>query len=325
VDCSEKVRVEARVDSQVQAVRLDDGGLPREAAPRVGGRTSHAVENQSFRTYRSICIWLGHFYALLIVWRWGFVSPPSLSHALAAEALVAMLLFYGAGLLIRPLTARLGGLENFGLMVVGFALCNNVFLVAWLPGEVQLVNFILVQVCTSVAFRSAWRFGLSQVLCLGLAVFSIGHWVGPQVIAGDLFILLSGLLISSLIWTFLRRLLRTLSDLRMKDRLLLHQRTRLVRDLRKALANVRTLRGLIPICAHCRRVRDDAGFWQQVEAYVHERSEAKFSHGICPECQVTVQAELEELKATWIPERSRGPKKSAEESRRFLVRRGEGR
>lgn len=313
------------MSSQVQAVRSGAGDQLKEQAPRIGGRTSLTVETQSFRTYRSICLWLGHFYALLIVWRWFFIAPPLLSRALSAEALVAMLLFYGSGWLIKPLVARLGGLENFGLMVVGFALCNNVFLVAWLSGEVQLVNFILVQVCTSVAFRSPWRFVLSQALCLGLAVFSIGHWVGPHVIAGDLFILLSGLLISSLIWVFLRRLLRSLSDLRMKDRLLLHQRTRLVRDLRKALANVRTLRGLIPICAHCRRVRDDEGFWQQVEAYVHERSEATFSHGICPECRVTVQAELDELKASWDPERPGGQKKSAEESRRFQVRRGDAR
>ncbi|MBK8789224.1 MAG: hypothetical protein IPO28_03340 [Holophagaceae bacterium] len=61
-----------------------------------------------------------------------------------------------------------------------------------------------------------------------------------------------------------------------------------MRELRASLANIRTLRGLIPICAHCKRVRDDAGFWQQVEAYVHERSEAKFSHSICPSCMVDV-------------------------------------
>ena len=44
------------------------------------------------------------------------------------------------------------------------------------------------------------------------------------------------------------------------------------------------LRGIIPICSACKKVRDDKGFWQQVEAYVRDRSEADFSHSICPEC-----------------------------------------
>ena len=47
---------------------------------------------------------------------------------------------------------------------------------------------------------------------------------------------------------------------------------------------INTLRGIIPICSSCKKVRDDKGYWQQVEAYVRDRSEAEFSHSICPEC-----------------------------------------
>ena len=54
--------------------------------------------------------------------------------------------------------------------------------------------------------------------------------------------------------------------------------------LESALAEVKTLRGILPICAHCKRVRNDAGSWQQVEEYVHEHTDADFSHGICPQC-----------------------------------------
>lgn len=54
--------------------------------------------------------------------------------------------------------------------------------------------------------------------------------------------------------------------------------------LERALAEVKTLRGIIPICGHCKRVREDDGFWEQVEAFVAARSDAAFSHGICPEC-----------------------------------------
>ena len=56
------------------------------------------------------------------------------------------------------------------------------------------------------------------------------------------------------------------------------------RELAKALAEIKTLRGIVPICAHCKKVRDDKGFWRQVESYVQEHSEAQFSHGICPAC-----------------------------------------
>jgi sigma-B regulation protein RsbU (phosphoserine phosphatase) len=57
-----------------------------------------------------------------------------------------------------------------------------------------------------------------------------------------------------------------------------------VRDLKKALSEVQTLRGIIPICASCKNIRDDRGYWSGVESYVSEHSEAEFTHGICPEC-----------------------------------------
>ena len=62
------------------------------------------------------------------------------------------------------------------------------------------------------------------------------------------------------------------------------EREKLILDLQEALGKIRTLRGLIPICASCKKIRDDDGYWHQVEAYVGDHSEAEFSHGICPEC-----------------------------------------
>ncbi len=58
----------------------------------------------------------------------------------------------------------------------------------------------------------------------------------------------------------------------------------LVRELSKALANVKVLRGLLPICASCKKIRDDKGYWNQIESYIRDNSEADFSHGICPDC-----------------------------------------
>lgn len=57
-----------------------------------------------------------------------------------------------------------------------------------------------------------------------------------------------------------------------------------VSQLTEALANVQTLSGLLPICASCKKIRDDKGYWNQIESYIMEHSGALFSHGICPEC-----------------------------------------
>ena len=65
---------------------------------------------------------------------------------------------------------------------------------------------------------------------------------------------------------------------------LAREREDLILELKAALDNVKTLSGMLPICANCKKVRDDKGYWNQIEAYISDRSEAKFSHGICPEC-----------------------------------------
>jgi len=59
---------------------------------------------------------------------------------------------------------------------------------------------------------------------------------------------------------------------------------RLIIKLQKALATVKTLKGLIPICAWCKNIRDDEGYWQQVEQYIAKHSDAEFTHGMCPKC-----------------------------------------
>lgn len=57
-----------------------------------------------------------------------------------------------------------------------------------------------------------------------------------------------------------------------------------IEELRHALAELKTLRGIVPICAGCKKIRDDQGYWNQVEVYVEDHTEAQFSHGLCPEC-----------------------------------------
>jgi hypothetical protein len=69
-----------------------------------------------------------------------------------------------------------------------------------------------------------------------------------------------------------------------------------VRELEEALSRVKTLQGLLPICSYCKKIRNDRNYWQQVEGYISDHSEAQFSHGICPECYARfVQPELDRL------------------------------
>ena len=69
------------------------------------------------------------------------------------------------------------------------------------------------------------------------------------------------------------------------------ERERLVQELKETLAKVRVLSGMLPICAWCKKVRDDKGYWKKVETYIEEYSDASFTHGICPECLDRVKME----------------------------------
>ncbi len=71
------------------------------------------------------------------------------------------------------------------------------------------------------------------------------------------------------------------------------ERTMLRLELEEALAEIQTLRGILPICSFCKNIRDDKGYWQQIEAYFSRKSDVQFSHGVCPDC---IRKEYPELK-----------------------------
>lgn len=66
------------------------------------------------------------------------------------------------------------------------------------------------------------------------------------------------------------------------------EREKVIEKLQQALAKVKTLSGLLPICASCSKIRDDKGYWNQIECYIRDHSEAEFSHSICPECSAKI-------------------------------------
>jgi len=70
------------------------------------------------------------------------------------------------------------------------------------------------------------------------------------------------------------------------------EREALIEKLEKALSQVKVLSGLLPICASCKKIRNDQGYWIQIETYLRDHSEAEFSHGLCPECKERLYPEL---------------------------------
>ncbi|NJD90616.1 MAG: PAS domain S-box protein [Geobacter sp.] len=79
------------------------------------------------------------------------------------------------------------------------------------------------------------------------------------------------------------------------------EREQLIVELQEAIANVKTLSGLIPICAGCKKIRDDKGYWSQLETYISEHADVLFSHGYCPDCYAKVYEEIENIKSNKVP------------------------
>lgn len=120
-------------------------------------------------------------------------------------------------------------------------------------------------------------------------------WISPAYI---LFEVLISILISMGFAFFFEQRSRFVKKLSKKNESLTHEvnyrkqaeaeQRHLNLELKKALSEVKTLSGFLPICASCKKIRDDKGYWTQVEQYVRDHSEAEFSHGICPDCLKTL-------------------------------------
>lgn len=74
------------------------------------------------------------------------------------------------------------------------------------------------------------------------------------------------------------------------------ERDILIQNLTQALAEVKALEGMLPICGHCKKIRDDRGYWNQLETYISDHTDATFTHGICPECAESMRQEMRERK-----------------------------
>ena len=81
-----------------------------------------------------------------------------------------------------------------------------------------------------------------------------------------------------------------------KKRRIEQSRERLLGELQDALIHIKTLRGLVPICSSCKKVRNDEGYWDHVESYIQQHSLALFTHGMCPDCLTRLYADYQKTK-----------------------------
>jgi len=88
------------------------------------------------------------------------------------------------------------------------------------------------------------------------------------------------------------RVLQTTIEMALYKHAMEQERAHLLRHLQEALAHITTLQGLLPICAVCKKIRDDQGYWHQVEIYISQHSDAQFTHGLCPDCAYTCYDDL---------------------------------
>lgn len=147
--------------------------------------------------------------------------------------------------------------------------------VDWVTGfEVSMFVFYFIPVGLA-----AWRLGMAAGVSLallsaatwGLADYYAGHVYSSQMIA---------------VWNIFVRLVAflTVAWLTARNSALLARERAISTELRKTLAEVQALEGLLPVCISCKKIRNDRGEWEQMERYVQSHSAATFSHGYCPEC-----------------------------------------
>ena len=139
---------------------------------------------------------------------------------------------------------------------------------AWIPDVIHDANFPRVPIAASSGLHGAFCFPI----LFGREVTGVIEFFSREIREPDDDLLKMMSALGSQIGQFIARKQGE------------QERERLIRELQDALASIKTLRGLLPICATCKRIRDDKGYWNQLEVYVSARSEAAFTHGICTEC-----------------------------------------
>lgn len=246
------------------------------------------------RGYRTAAAVIGTYYLILIPIHFVAQAPGvGLKMIMPNVLTAAVFLASSVGIHRKWILPRQWTLVAVTCLLIPTA--NHLMLVG-LTGRLELTSdLMLILVAASVVSpKVKWH-----LIILGSCLTS---WVLGVLVAqpkGDLMHwgvgLLSATLVSFALHGIVSRLSWMQARLRVRDAHLAERQKRISQELREALDNVQYLRGLIPICGHCKKIRDDSGYWTQVESYIELRSKAEFTHGVCPECATTLKQEFEDI------------------------------
>jgi hypothetical protein len=179
----------------------------------------------------------------------------------------------GSGPLLKLKDGRFFSDRGWFLVVAGMTVLLGV--IDWVTGyELQFFVFYFIPIAiagwTCRSLRAYLIAILSATVWLMADLFSYHPYAHPIYAVWNTLIRLVAFWVLALAVSRIRFLLAKERDL--------------TRDLQKTLSEVKTLTGLLPICASCKRIRNDQGYWQQLESYLSMHMEARFTHGICQEC-----------------------------------------
>ena len=247
---------------------------------------------QRMRGLRAGALAVSRFLFCMVPWRLTGAPGPGPMRLLAGHAGVWGLLLLAYALWLNRLCHRGRSAEGpaFGLMVIGLGVTGSQLL---LYGRLQeTASILIVSLASGVVLQRRVSLVAFQAILLatwGWLAIHVGGWAQ---MATWLFDVVLAALFAFLLQHLLVRGTSALMRRIERQRELLEANAVLVAELRQAMQNVQALSGLIPICAHCKKIRNDEGFWEQVESYLHFHSEAQFTHGICPDCASVMREEL---------------------------------
>jgi integral membrane sensor domain MASE1 len=169
------------------------------------------------------------------------------------------------------------------ILALVLVLVGEIVFGGWFPGEIK--NYELTYLCLPILVWTAVRFGpretaiavlLLSVIAVGGTLSGYGPFFGgsPNQSLVQLQAFMAATAVSGMFFAAVLH----------QNRRVQAKRERVLRKLQSAFDQIQTLRGLVPICAACKKIRNHDGVWEQLEVYIENRSEARFTHGICPDC-----------------------------------------
>ena len=215
------------------------------------------------------------------------------------QLLVAALMLINATLVFLPARVLKAGWFT-GALVMGDTVMTTVII--YLSGNASsdlYVTYFLIILIAAFSTSLKQLIGLSVVLCAAYGLLLVLGLKETGSLSESHLLRIPILLIMATFYGVFTEMIR--KERRQKAGLIDYiaalkqaeeERERLIQQLQDALANIKTLRGLLPICFSCKQIRDDKGYWNQIETYVLEHTDAEFTHSICPTCAQKLYPDL---------------------------------